>query len=74
MKNRLLFLLALLLTIMVQKTWAQPVTQEDAKQIAAQFLKRQYERKSTRRKAPSQTELTTDVLFNATDAEGQPYL
>ena len=62
------------LTIMVQKTWAQPVTQEDAKQIAAQFLKRQYERKSTRRKAPSQTELTTDVLFNATDAEGQPYL
>ncbi|MBO4841722.1 MAG: C10 family peptidase [Bacteroidaceae bacterium] len=74
MKNRLLFILTLLFTLVVQETEAQPVTQEDAKQIAAQFLKRQYARQSTRRKAPSQSELTTDVVFNATDTEGQPYL
>ena len=74
MKNRLLSILFLLFAIMVQEAGAQPVTQEDAKQIAAQFLKRQYERKSTRRQAPSQTELKTDVVFNATDTEGQPYL
>ena len=74
MKNRLFIVLALLFTLVVQEAWTQPVTQEDAKQIAAQFLKSRYARHSTKRKAPAQTELTTDVVFNATDSEGQPYL
>ena len=74
MKNRLFILLALLFTVVMQEVWAQPVTQEDAKQIAAQFLKSRYARQSSRRKAPAQHELTTDVVFNATDSEGQPYL
>ena len=42
MKKKLHFLLVLLFTLMVQEAGAQPVTQEEAKQIAAQFLKRQY--------------------------------
>ena len=74
MKNRLFILLALLFTLVVQEAWAQPVTQEDAKQIAAQFLKNRYARQNAKRKAPAQIELTTDVVFNATDSEGRPYL
>ncbi len=73
MKRKLYLFLALLL-MMVQEVWAQPVTQENAKQIAAQFLKSQYARQSNRRKAPTQRELTTDVVFNSTDSEGQPYI
>ena len=71
---RKLYLTLVLLLMVMQDVWAQPVTQEDAKQIAAQFLKSRYERQSSRRKAPAQHELTTDVVFNATDSEGQPYL
>ena len=54
-------------------TWAQNVTPEQAKQIAAQFLQGKRTDKSSKR-APGQNELKTAVVFNAKDTSGQPYL
>ena len=54
-------------------TWAQNVTPEQAKQIAAQFLQGKRTDKSSKR-APGQNELKTAVVFNAKDMAGQPYL
>lgn len=74
MRNKLLFFLALLLTMMVQVTWAQHVTQEQAKEIASQFLKGQSTKQGGRRNAPAASALKTAVVFNAKDTSGQPYL
>ena len=72
MRTRLFSILFLLLTA-VMGTWAQNVTPEQAKQIAAQFLQGKRTDKSSKR-APGQNELKTAVVFNAKDTSGQPYL
>ena len=72
MRTRLFSILFLLLTA-VMGTWAQNVTPEQAKQIAAQFLQGKRTDKSSKR-APGQNELKTAVVFNAKDMAGQPYL
>ena len=72
MRTRLFSILFLLLTA-VMGTWAQNVTPEKAKQIAAQFLQGKRTDKSSKR-APGQNELKTAVVFNAKDMAGQPYL
>ena len=74
MRNKLLFFLALLLTMMVQVTWAQHVTPEQAKEKASQFLKANYARTGGKRSAPAASALKTAVVFNAKDTSGQPYL
>ena len=61
------------LLFLVQGIWAQHVTPEQAKQIAAQFLQGKRTDKSSKR-APGQNELKTAVVFNAKDMAGQPYL
>ncbi len=72
MRTRLFSILFLLLTA-VMGTWAQNVTPEQAKQIAAQFLQGKRTDKSSKR-APGQNELKTAVVFDAKDTSGQPYL
>lgn len=74
MRNKLLFFLALLLTMMVQVTWAQQVSPEQAKEIASKFLKANYSRRNIKRNAPAVSTMKTDVVFDATDTSGQPYV
>ncbi len=62
MRTRLFSILFLLLTA-VMGTWAQNVTPEQAKQIAAQFLQGKRTDKSSKR-APGQNELLTCALQN----------
>ena len=73
MRTKLLFILALLLTAGME-AWAQHVTQEQAKEIASQFFKGQSTKQGGRRNAPAANMLKTDVVFNAIDKTGYPYL
>lgn len=73
MRTRLLFFLSLLITA-VTGVWAQQVSPEQAKEIASQFLKGQSTKQGGRRSAPTANTLKTNVVFNAKDVAGQPYL
>ena len=54
--------------------WAQPVSTEQAKQIASQFLLASGVASGGQRRAAAQNALSAAVVFNATDSAGQPYL
>ena len=54
--------------------WAQQVSPEQAKEIAAQFLKANYARKNIKRNAPAVGTMKTEAVFDATDKSGQPYV
>ena len=47
-----------------------PISRQQAQQIAAQFLSG----KGTQHRAPSTSEMVTDVVFNKVNAAGAPYL
>jgi hypothetical protein len=55
---------------MASVLFAGPVTKEQAQQIASQFLTG----KGVSHRAPSPKQLKTEVVLNAVDKSGQPYL
>ena len=56
--------------LMASVLFAGPVTKEQAQQIASQFLTG----KGVSHRAPSPKQLKTEVVLNAVDKSGQPYL
>ena len=68
MKKYCLLLIALLLFGM--NSIGAPISRQQAQQIATHFLSG----KSTLHRAPSASEMQTDVVFNRVNAAGEPYL
>ena len=68
MKKNGLLLIALLLFSM--NSIGAPIRRQQARQIAAQFLSG----KSIKHRAPSTSEMLTEVVFNKVNAAGEPYL
>lgn len=68
MKRNCLLLIAVLLFGM--NSMGAPISRQQARQIAAQFLSG----KSTIRRAPLTSEMQTEVVFNKVNAAGEPYL
>ena len=71
MRKYFVFFVLFLLSI---GSWAQQVSPEQAKEIASKFLKANYSRRNIKRNAPAVSTMKTDVVFEATDTSGQPYL
>ena len=80
MKKNHVFTLAAMLIVMVSASvWANPVSPEQARQVASGFLsgKTVVDRvtgKRVPRRAPAQNEMETKVVFDATDSLGQPLM
>lgn len=80
MKKNHVFTLAAMLIVMVSASvWANPVSPEQARQVASGFLsgKTVVDRvtgRRTPRRAPAQNEMETKVVFDATDSLGQPLM
>jgi hypothetical protein len=66
-KNSLLLITLLLFGL---NSIGAPISRQQAQQIAAQFLSG----KSSQHRAPSASEMMTEVVFNRTNAAGMPYL
>ncbi|MBR0488626.1 MAG: leucine-rich repeat protein [Prevotella sp.] len=71
MRKYFVFFVLFLLSI---GSWAQQVSPEQAKEIASKFLKANYSRRNIKRNAPAVSTMKTDVVFEATDTSGQPYV
>ena len=71
MRKYFVFFVLFLLSI---GSWAQQVSPEQAKEIASKFLKANYSRRNIKRNAPAVSTMKTDVVFDATDTSGQPYV